>query len=114
MHQRCTATYEANLQHKPKVRDHHNSTGNTMKCQQCRQPLEEWEAGFCEGCGMKKSEAKQHAKDIVFGMLGGRCCPEPDDVSDRTGKHSEQQMIIDEIQKILDRMSRSVAPKEHV
>jgi hypothetical protein len=20
-------------------------------CQQCRQPLEEWEAGFCEGCG---------------------------------------------------------------
>lgn len=20
-------------------------------CQSCRQPLEEWEAGFCEGCG---------------------------------------------------------------
>ncbi len=26
-----------------------------MKCEQCRQPLEEWEAGFCEGCGMKSN-----------------------------------------------------------
>jgi len=22
------------------------------KCKQCRQPLEKWEAGICEGCGM--------------------------------------------------------------
>ena len=26
-----------------------------MKCQQCRQPLEEWEAGFCEGCGTMRN-----------------------------------------------------------
>jgi hypothetical protein len=26
-----------------------------MKCKQCCQPLEEWEAGFCEGCGMKSN-----------------------------------------------------------
>ena len=24
-------------------------------CGECRQPLEEWEAGFCEGCGMNWS-----------------------------------------------------------
>lgn len=80
-------------------------------CKQCRQPLEQWEAVLCEGCGMKKSEAKQHARRIVFGMLGGRCCPETDDVLDITDRDSEQQMIIDEINIILNRMSKIVEPK---
>jgi hypothetical protein len=27
---------------------------SNLSCQQCRQPLEEWEAGICEGCGIMK------------------------------------------------------------
>ena len=54
LHQRCPATHEANLQRRTKVRNPDNSTGHTMKCKQCRQPLEEWEAGICEGCGIMK------------------------------------------------------------
>jgi predicted amidophosphoribosyltransferase len=26
------------------------------ECGECRQPLEEWEAGVCEGCGLKNDE----------------------------------------------------------
>ena len=26
-------------------------------CGECRQPLEEWEAGICEGCGIVKGES---------------------------------------------------------
>lgn len=29
-------------------------TEKQSKCQECRQPLEQWEAGFCEGCGMTR------------------------------------------------------------
>ena len=34
--------------------DGHGSKEADLSCQQCRQPLEEWEAGFCEGCGMTR------------------------------------------------------------
>jgi hypothetical protein len=29
-----------------------NVVSKNDRCKQCRQPLEQWEAGFCEGCGM--------------------------------------------------------------
>lgn len=28
---------------------------NVIGCEKCHQPLEEWEAGFCEGCVMKNA-----------------------------------------------------------
>lgn len=28
---------------------------SNLSCQQCRQPLEEWEAGICEGCGIMRN-----------------------------------------------------------
>ena len=31
--------------------DGNGGTEASVICQQCRHPLEEWEAGFCEGCG---------------------------------------------------------------
>ena len=34
--------------------DGNGGTESGVSCQQCRQPLEDWEAGFCEGCGMSK------------------------------------------------------------
>lgn len=60
---------------------------------------------------MNKSEAKQHAKSIVAGMLWGRCCPETSDVSDVTDNTEHQEKIIDEINKILDRLRKSLLPK---
>jgi pyruvate/2-oxoacid:ferredoxin oxidoreductase beta subunit len=38
-----------------------------MNCKQCRQPLEEWEAGFCEGCGSKFF--KRQARKAAHGVL---------------------------------------------
>lgn len=81
------------------------------RCRKCRQPLEEWEVGFCEGCGMKKAEAKQHANDIVWQMLGGRCCPEVADVDDITEDPDEQEKIIEEINAILTRLSKTLRTK---
>lgn len=36
-----------------------NRTEKQSDCQQCLQPLEESEAGFCEGCGMKRAASKR-------------------------------------------------------
>lgn len=30
------------------------------ECGECRRPLEEWEAGICEGCGLQEGEMKGH------------------------------------------------------
>lgn len=57
---------------------------------------------------MKKSEAKQHAAEIVWRMLSGRCCPDTSDVEDITDDESEQQMLIDEINAVLDRLSKKL------
>ena len=39
-------------------------------CKSCRQPLEEYEAGFCEGCGM--ANAMQEIKNAMPGRKFGR------------------------------------------
>jgi len=57
---------------------------------------------------MKKREAKQHARKIVLAMLGGRCCPESDDVRELTTDEAEQELIIDEINRILYRLSKHI------
>ena len=77
-------------------------------CNSCYVPLEEWEAGFCEGCGIKRLEARQHARNVVWSMLHGRCCPELTDVDDITDDEQEQEMIIAEVQTILDRFGRQL------
>jgi len=86
--------------------------GISVRCQQCREPLEEWEARICEGCGMTKSEAKRYAREVVSIMLHGRCCPETEDVDDITDDQSEQELIIDEITKILIRLRKLVEPQQ--
>ena len=48
------------------------------RCRQCRQPLEEWEAGFCEGCGgvLKSDAGWVYAKIGTVPMMvkfDGRC-----------------------------------------
>jgi hypothetical protein len=50
---------------------------------------------------MKKSEAKEHAKEIVIGMLNGRCQPEVSDVDHVASDPEDQEMIINEIYKLL-------------
>ena len=35
------------------------------ECKQCRQPLEEWEDGFCEGCGMKLITGRTVRQEIL-------------------------------------------------
>jgi len=54
------------------------------------------------------------AVSYVLRMLGGRCCPEPNDVACVTEVEIEQEMIIDEINVILDRLSKVIAPKNKV
>jgi hypothetical protein len=91
--------------------DGHGGPQASLICKKCRQPLEEWEVGFCEGCGMKKTEAKQHAAEIVWRMLSGRCCPEVSDVDDITEDEIEQEMIIEAINAVLDRLSKQLQNK---
>lgn len=56
---------------------------------------------------MKKNEAKNHAKGIVEMMLTGRCSPERDDVRDIEGEQ-EKDMVVQEIDKILKRLIKSL------
>jgi len=56
---------------------------------------------------MKKNEAKNHAKGIVEMMLRGRCSPERDDVRDIEGEQ-EKDMVVQEIDKILKRLIKSL------
>lgn len=60
---------------------------------------------------MNKSEAKQHARDIVWQMLGGRCCPEVSDVDDITEDPDEQEKIIEEINAVLTRLAKTLRTK---
>jgi hypothetical protein len=60
---------------------------------------------------MKKSEAKQHAAEIVLRMLSGRCCPETSDVDDITEDEAEQEMLIDAVNAVLDRLSKQLRNK---
>ena len=39
-------------------KDSESSAHSDDECQSCRQPLEEWEAGICEGCGIMTSKLK--------------------------------------------------------
>jgi hypothetical protein len=57
---------------------------------------------------MKKNEVKNHAKDIVYRMLMGRCTPEVNDVSHITLDEEDQQLIIAEIEKVLSRLQRQL------
>jgi hypothetical protein len=56
---------------------------------------------------MTKKEVEGHAKRIVLTMLSGRCAPEMDDVQDVEGEQ-EKEMVIEEIEKILSRLQKSL------
>lgn len=60
---------------------------------------------------MNRSEAKQHAAEIVWRMLSGRCCPETSDVDDITEDEAEQEMLIDAVNALLDRLSKQLRNK---
>ena len=57
---------------------------------------------------MQKHEIKNRAIEIVGDMLLGRCAPEVDDVEHVTDDASEQQEIINEIDRILTRLCKSL------
>ena len=59
-----------------------------------------------------RKDVKAYAKEIVASMLCGRCCPEVEDVEDITDDAVEQQMIIDEIETILNRLRKILEPKK--
>ncbi len=53
---------------------------------------------------MTKQEIKEKAKKIVSHMLNGRCLPETEDVEEYTQDENEQELLINEINKILERL----------
>ena len=84
------------------------------ECGECFQPLEEWEAGFCENCSageceMKSAEAKRLAKTIVVEMLSGRCQPEPEDFRGVAKSDAERESIECEVRNILSRLVKSLS-----
>lgn len=56
---------------------------------------------------MTKKEAEGHAKRIVMTMLSGRCSPQMDDVKDIEGQQ-EKGLVIEEIEKVLGRLRKSL------
>jgi hypothetical protein len=46
-----------------------------MKCEQCRQPLEEWEAGSCEGCGSTLPVGKPYLCESAHGVKPYQAAP---------------------------------------
>ncbi len=66
-------------------------------CQQCRQPLEEWEAGFCEGCGIVTNENNHemtHSEKIKFWNA----------VVDLANRYHEISRRMTEVLRPIDRM----------
>jgi hypothetical protein len=53
---------------------------------------------------MNKAEIRHHAKSVVLGMLNGRCQPEAEDVASATTDESEQDLIICEVCKIIQKL----------
>lgn len=69
-----------------------------LKCQQCRQPLEEWEAGLCEGCGM--CQVAKHAGEKSKTTE----CSKAEFAAQITAMESpEQKLSIDAVLSVFDR-----------
>jgi hypothetical protein len=60
---------------------------------------------------MGKRQASNHAKDVVRGMLWGRCCPDNSDVDSITDNPEEQEIIIIAVNELLDKLAKQCVRK---
>ena len=82
-------------------------------CQQCRQPLEEWEAGLCEGCGSMKQQTGKRTMTtkIAIRQRVVRKCEDVRrsiDAVRREPEHPEHSIVLADLTRVAEMWRREL------